>query len=100
MFKLEHSLPIKVIADAEWPCLSRNRMLSQARNAGSDRERGGLSYRLCCGVQFRTDMEGTLGQESHHEVFTSLPGPRLGFPLSGGDSEVLETPSGDVPLLS
>lgn len=35
---------------------------------------------LCFGTQFRPPREGTLGQQSHHEVFTVV-GRELRFPI-------------------
>lgn len=48
----------------------------------------------------RRPLEGPRGEESHRAVFSSVAGSAQVFRCQGGDSHVLQTPLGDMALLS
>lgn len=70
-----------------------------------------LKRRLCLGgswplasiVLWRAEQASTRRDSARKATVRCLPAGlalHSGFPLSGGDSDALQTPSGDVPLLS
>ena len=89
VFQLARCLPVEVTADAAPPCLCRRRRLCQAvRLSGGEK-----AFQL-----LRCPLEGPRGQPPRRGQRCSWLSS--GFPLSGGDSHVLQTPLGDMALLS